>query len=89
MAAQGKRKTYVNLGVVLSNDKGGSYILVDDKVDLVVNGIKFTGKFINLNSPADKYKFMAEKGKITSDEAAEKIANISPKVKKDVVIVLE
>ena len=84
-----KKKQYVTLGSINVGKDGNSYIAVDKNVELVINGVKFTGKYINLNSPADKYKRMAEKGKISADEAADKIAKIPEFVKKEVVAVLE
>lgn len=84
-----KKKTYVTLGSINVGKDGGSYIAIDKNVELVINGVKFTGKYISLNSPADKYKRMADKGTISADEAAEKIAKIPEFVKKEVVAVLE
>ncbi len=91
MAAQNKfkKKQYVTLGAICTGKDGGSYIVVDKEVELVINGVKFTGKYISLNSPADKFKRMADKGKISADEAAEKIAKIPEYIKKEVVAVLE
>lgn len=84
-----KKKEYVTIGAVMTGKDGNSYILVSKDVRLTINGKDFTGKYINLNSPADKYKFMAKSGKITSDEAADKISKIPEYVKKEVVAVLE
>lgn len=84
-----KRKEYVTLGSVMVGKDGNSYIAVSKDVQITINGKPFTGKYINLNSPADKFKRMADKGAITSEEAAAKIAKIPEYVKKEVVAVLE
>jgi len=84
-----KRKEYVTLGSVMVGKDGSSYISVSKDVQITINGKTFSGKYISLQSPADKFKRMADKGTITQDEAAEKIAKIPEYVKKEVVAVLE
>jgi len=84
-----KKSQYVTLGAVVTGKDGSTYITVDKNVELVVNGVKFAGKYISLNSPADKFKRMAEYGSITSDQAAEKIASIPDYIKKEIVIKLD
>jgi len=83
------KKQYVTLGAVCTGKDGGSYITVDKNVELIVNGIKFTGKYISLNSPTEKYERMAKSGKISAEEAEAKIDKIPEYIKKEVVIVLE
>jgi hypothetical protein len=84
-----KNRKYVNLGVIMSGKDGGSYIAIDSKVELVINGTKFTGKYISLNSPADKFARMLQKGSITEQEYEDKVAKIPEFIKKDVVVALE
>lgn len=84
-----KRKKYVNLGAVVTGKTGNTYIAVDKDVKLTINGIAFTGKYISLDSPADKYKRMLEKGSITEEEATRKIESIPDYIKKEVIAVLE
>jgi hypothetical protein len=84
-----KRKEYITIGSVMVGKDGSSYISVSKDVQITINGKAFTGKYISLQSPADKFKRMADKGKISADEAADKIAKIPEYIKKEVVAVLE
>lgn len=56
-----------------ANENQTYYIKVDNKTDLRVNGVKVTG-YLNVSRPRDKADRMLEKGVITKQEHAEKIA---------------
>ena len=76
----GKKTTgYVTLFEIKKGDDGSEYIQFvknSDYVDIRVNGVPINGKYLYINDPAEKFDKMVESGKMTDDEADEKVAKI-------------
>lgn len=68
---------FIKLGSLNKKKKGGFTIKVDKDVELVVNGKKFTGEYINVSKPTDKYDNMLKKNKITQEEYDKAIARFA------------
>ena len=74
-----KTEGYVTILEVKKGDDGNEYVQFtknSDYVDIKINGVSVNGKTIYLNDPADKYDRMVDSGKLTEEEADEKIAKI-------------
>lgn len=73
-------KKFVNLGAIASKrekDEHGRnqyYLKIDKDVDVKINGVSFTGKYINVQRPTDKFEKMLKKGNITQEQYDEKVA---------------
>lgn len=73
-----KNDRYVALGAItIKKEKDAQgrnqyYFKISDDVELTINGRKFTGKYLNVSRPTDKYDRMLEKGKISEDEHEQK-----------------
>jgi len=71
-----KSSGFGKLGAIIET-KNGLSVILDDNVELEVNGQKVTGKFINMEKPMVKYERMLDKGAITEEEYAEKEEKLS------------
>lgn len=66
-----KTTGFVKLGSIIET-KNGLCVVLNEEVELEVNGQKVTGKFINMEKPMVKYERMLDKGLISEEEFAEK-----------------
>lgn len=89
----GKKTTgYVTLFEIKKSDDGSEYIQFvknTDYVDIRVNGVQVNGKYLYINDPAEKFDKMVEAGKLTDDEADEKVAKIPEYVLEEGTIKLD
>ena len=67
---------FIKLGNII-NSKNGLTIILDDNVQLTVNGHEVLGKFVRMEKPIAKYERMVEKGSITEEEFLEKEEQLS------------
>jgi hypothetical protein len=72
-----QKKKYVNVGILCKRKDGGFYIKVDKDSGLSIGGQDFSGQYINVSKPTEKYDRMLKAGKITEDEYNEKIDRYS------------
>jgi len=68
---------FIKLGSLNKKKAGGFTIKVDKDVEIVVNGKKFTGDYINVQKPTVKYDHMLRKEKITEEEYNKAIARFA------------
>lgn len=74
-----KKNDYVKIGsMVLDKEKDEQgrakyYIKLDDKVEIILNGKKFTGKAFKVERPTDKYDRMVKAGVINEKEHQDKL----------------
>lgn len=52
------------------------FVKNSDYMNIEVNGVNVNGKTIYLNDPAEKFDIMVEQGKMTDEEADERVAKI-------------
>lgn len=70
-----KKDQYPKIGQILRREEDGSlYIKFDDRTSIVINGVEMSGKYANLEKPTAKFERMLAAGKISEEEAEEKIA---------------
>lgn len=67
---------FIKLGAIIEM-KNGLGIILDDKVQLTVNGHPVLGKFIKMEKPMKKYERMVEAGKMTEAEYDDKEQQLS------------
>lgn len=74
------KKQYLTVGAMLlgkekdMNGKDSYYIKLADNVEITVNGVQFTGEFLKVQRPTDKFDFMLNAGKLDEAEHAAKVA---------------
>ena len=68
---------FIKLGSLNKKKNGGFTIKVDKDAEIVINGKKFTGDYINVQKPTVKYDNMLKKGKITEDEYNKAVARFA------------
>lgn len=80
---QKNRKRYLPVGAMIlskdADDKGRKsyYIKLSDKTKITIDGVDVSGKYINVQRPADKFDRMLASGKITQEEYDEKVNQFS------------
>lgn len=70
----------IKFGNIIKTSAGLSIIL-DDNMELSINGQKYKGSFINMQKPIERLNWQLEQGYITQDEYDERSNNLSGKVK--------
>ena len=68
---------FIKLGSLNKKKNGGFTIKVDKDVELIVNGKKFTGDYINVQKPTVKYDNMLKREKITPEEYDKAVARFA------------
>lgn len=87
-----KQTGYVTIFEIKKGDDGSEFIQFvknPDYVTIEINGVPVNGKSIYINDPADKFEIMLENGKLTEEEAEEKIAKIPEYVLEEGVVKLD
>lgn len=52
------KNKFISTGAFMKKKDGGYYIKLDKDTKVVIDGTEFTGGYINVNKPADKYDRM-------------------------------
>lgn len=72
-----KNSGYVQLGAILKSKEGSLYIKFDQNAEVIINGVNVSGGTASLEKPTEKFGRMVAAGKMTEDEAEERIAAYS------------
>jgi len=80
------KNKFINTGAFMKKKDGGYYIKLDKETKVVIDGTEFTGGYISVNKPADKYDRMivnAEKklqeGEINEEEYDKQLEDLQAK----------
>lgn len=79
-------KKFISTGAFMKKKDGGYYIKLDKETSVVIDGTEFTGGYINVNKPTEKYDRMVakaerelEEGNINEEEFDKQLEELQTK----------